>query len=670
MTEEEKESLQAAHDKVTGLLDKLVGISDEIKRIIEAVDEYVFESVKSSDKADIQQLIADIKVLTDGQNITTDERALLETADETCDKLVAKIDETVAEIIRINEATNAYDINTVTSADKADIEQLVADIKALTDGDNITEDEKSQLVQNDETLDELLAKINATAEEIARIEEAVNAYSEETVKSTDKADIEKLIADIKVLTDATNITEEEKSALEALDATTDALVKKIDDTKAEIDRINEAVNGYNAETVTSADVQDLSKLIEDIKVLTDGNNITEDEKAALESNDEAIDELVEKLAEVAEEIKRVGEAVKSYDESTVKSSDGEDLATLKEDIQALIDSTNTTENEKTALEAMIAEIEGLEAKVEETANEIERIENAVNGYDSETVKSSDEEAINQLKEDIQALVAGGNVTEEEIAGLEETKTEADTLTDKIDETAKEIERIENAVNGYSEETVKSSDEEAIEQLKKDIEALKASGNVTEEEIAGLEETMTEANALTDKIAETEQQLEEIAGIENNYNPEAVTSDDKAAIEEKIAEIEAVNPDNLTEEQKAEYEEIKASFEALLEEIEKASTAVTDIGVELEKFDKERVTIFWEEDIEALKTKIDGLLADENMGETEKATLEEYKAQCDNLIEIINTPKEYLSLRLFYFIWDCLNWKFGGIIGLFRNLFGC
>ena len=35
----------------------------------------------------------------------------------------------------------------------------------------------------------------------------------------------------------------------------------------------------------------------------------------------------------------------------------------------------------------------------------------------------------------------------------------------------------------------------------------------------------------------------------------------------LAEIEAVNPDNLTEEQKAEYDEIKAGFEALLEEIE-------------------------------------------------------------------------------------------------------
>mgnify|MGYP003303871102 CR=1 FL=1 len=532
ITAEEKANLQAAHDKVFGLIDKLVGISDEIKRITEKVDAYVFESVKSTDKADIEQFIENIKALLDTQNLTADERTILETADETCDNLVAKIDETVAVIKRIDEATNAYDIDTVTSADKEDIEKLIADIKALTDGDNITEIEREQLVADDETLDALLAKINATADEIARLEEAVNGYDESTVKSTDKADLEQLKADIKALTDASNITEDERAKLGNLDVTLDSLIKKIDDTAAEIARIDEAVNGYNAETVTSADVPALGKLIDDIKALTDGDNLTDDEKTALEANDESIDELVEKLTEVAEEIKRVDEAVKTYDEETVKSTDSENLEQLKEDIQALIDSTNTTENEKTVLEEMIKDIEGLE----------------------------------------------------------------------------------------------------------------------------------------DKIAETEGKLEEIKGIENSFNPENVSSDDKAVIEEKIAEIEAVNPDNLTEEQKAEYDEIKAGFEALLDKISSATLRVDAVGEVLEALDTDRATIFFEDEIEALKAKIDELLADENMGEAEKAKLEEYKAQCDNLIEIINNPCEYFSMRLFYFVWDALNWLVNHIVFIINWIF--
>ncbi len=534
VTADEKAVLQSAHDKVFGLIEKITYISEEIKRIIEAVDKYVFESVKSSDKADIQQLIADIKALLDTQNITADERTLLEAADETCDKLIAKIDETVAEINRINDATNAYDIDTVTSADKANIEKLIADIKVLTDGDNINDVERNQLNSNDATLDALLEKIAATADEIARIDEAVNSYAEATVKSTDKADLEQLVADIKALTDATNITEDERTALEALDEKADALIKKIDDTAAEIARIDEAVNSYDSETVTSDDVPALGELIEDIKVLTDATNITDDERAALEANDEAIDELVEKLTEVAEEIKRVDEAVKSYGENTVKSTDKDDLAQLKEDVQALIDSGNTTKNEKTVLEDMITDIEGLEGKIEEI----------------------------------------------------------------------------------------------------------------------------------------EQQLEDIAGIENGYDPETVKSDDKAAIKDTIAEIEAVNPDNLTDEQKAEYSEIKASLEELLNEIAAAEKQVKDMSTKLAVFDEKTATIFKEEEINALIIEINELLADSNMGEKELEKLNSLKEQSENLIEVINNPCEYFSLRFFYLIWDCLTWKYNGIIWIFSKIFGC
>ncbi|MBQ2973593.1 MAG: hypothetical protein IJE19_04505 [Clostridia bacterium] len=368
--------------------------------------------------------------------------------------------------------------------------------------------------------------------EIAPDTTGVDVLTVDNVKSSDKEAIEAVAQQIEnAVTDLAD--DEKKAEYKVITDKCDELLSKINDTANEIERIDEAVNGYDKETVTSADIPELSKLIDDIKALTDGDNLTEDEKAALEETDKAIDELIEKLAKVAEEIKKADEAVKSYDEETVKSTDSEDLAQLKEDIQALIDSDNTTENEKTALEEMIKDIEGLE----------------------------------------------------------------------------------------------------------------------------------------DKIEEIETQLERIAGIENAYNPETVTSDDKSAIENAIAEIEAVNPDNLTDEQRKEYEEIKAGFEALLDRISAATLQVDAVGEVLATFDADRVTIFWEDDIEALKTKIDEILADENMGEAEKAKLNEYKAECDNLIVIIHTPVEYFSLRLFYFIWDLILWIWNSVVNVFSGLFG-
>ena len=383
-------------------------------------------------------------------------------------------------------------------------------------------------------------------------------------------------------------------------------------------------------------------------------------------------ELLLMINNVTSHLESYKEEVAGYDIDTVTSDDYDYLESLSEsEGQWLFDhSENYTEEEIIEFSQVNAALTKLLIRISDVAKEITRITNAVNSYDEETVKSSDKEDLEQLKADIKALTDGQNITDGEREKLAELDAKLDELIKRIDDTAEEIERIENAVNGYDEESVKSTDTEAIEQLKEDIQTLIDSGNVTEEEIAGLEEIKTDADALTDKIAETEQQLEDIKGIENGYNPETVTSDDKAAIEDKIAEIEAVNPDNLTDEQKAEYEEIKAGYEALLEEIAAAEKAVADIGVELEMFDEERVTKFWEDDIEALKAKIDELLADENMGEAEKAKLNEYKAQCDNLIEIINTPVKYFSLRFFYLIWDFLVWVFNGILWVFSKIFSC
>ena len=159
----------------------------------------------------------------------------------------------------------------------------------------------------------------------------------------------------------------------------------------------------------------------------------------------------------------------------------------------------------------------------------------------------------------------------------------------------------------------------------------------------------------------------------------VKSSDKEAIEAVAQQIENAVTDLADDETKAEYKAIADKCDELLKKIdenenqagkdETAEKAVAEIGEELEMFDENRVTKFWEDDIEALKAKIDELLADENMGETEKAKLNEYKAQAEKLIEIINTPKEYFSLRFFYLIWDCLTWKYNGILWIFSKIFG-
>lgn len=132
--------------------------------------------------------------------------------------------------------------------------------------------------------------------------------------------------------------------------------------------------------------------------------------------------------------------------------------------------------------------------------------------------------------------------------------------------------------------------------------------------------------------------------------------------------EIIASGNATQEEIADLNKTKAELNALIAKFNEATAKVEALGVEMEMFDKDRVTKFWEDDIEALIAEIETLLADPNMGTAEKAKLNEYKAQAEEMLEIINTPKEYISCRFFYLIWDCLTWKYNGILWLFSKIF--
>ena len=648
---------------------RISDVAEEITRITNAVNGYNEESVKSSDEADIFHLKADIKALTDGQNITADERAKLENLDETCDMLLEKIAETTAEYDRVVALANSYDKKTVTSADMDALAQLDTDIFALALTDNVTSEEKNTLMYAHSNVFDCIQRVTYVSNEIKRIVEAVEKYVFESVKSDDKADIEKLIEDIKALTDTQNITADERTLLKGADETCDKLIAKIDETVAEANRINETANAYDINTVTSDDKADIEKLISDIKALTDGDNINDTERNQLNGNDATLDALLERINATAEEIARIEEAVNGYNEATVKSTDKADLEQLVEDIKALTDATNITEEERADLGDTDATVDSLIKKIDDTAAEIARIDKAVSDYNEETVKSSDIPALGKLINDIKALTDGDNLTEDERAALESNDEAIDNLVEKLAEVAKEIKRVDEAAKSYDENTVKSSDSEALAQLKKDVQALIDSDNTTENEKTVLGEMIEKIDALEDKIAETEAKLEEIAGIENSYKPETVTSDDKADIKRTIAEIEKVNPDNLTDEQKAEYEEIKASLEELLKKIAAAEKQVKDMSTKLAVFDEKTVTIFKEEEIKNILDEVNALIGDTNMGEKELEKLSSLKKQSENLIEVINNPCKYFSLRLFYLIRDCLNWKWDGIKHIFSFIFG-
>ena len=194
-----------------------------ISSITDAVAGLTKENVKSSDQAALAETEGLLTGI-DTENATQAESDKLQAAAENCRQLQARIAEVAEEIARLTDAVNAYDSGSVTSSDKAAIEQLVADLDVLLNGDNLTDPERS-------ALENLKAKALALLERIAA--------AAAPVESPEVAQVKDITTD--------NVTSQDKEKLEQAERT-----------------LEEALESFDG-NYTPAERADLEKRLADVK---------------------------------------------------------------------------------------------------------------------------------------------------------------------------------------------------------------------------------------------------------------------------------------------------------------------------------------------------------------------------------------------------------------------
>ena len=275
-----------------------------ISSITDAISAITADNVKSSDAetiSSVERQILDIAEAFDDGESTDDEWNKLTAAAAKCKDLNKRIAEVADEISRLTDAVNGYDIDKVTSADKADVEKLISDIDTLLDGDNLTESERAALEALKGTARALLDRI-AAAKDAAEADEikAVDGITKDNVKLENKEALEKAEKALEgALRDfGGNYTEEEgKNLGEKLEAVKAALTAIGNAEKAaeEIGKLP---------SVDDAKLSDKSAL-DRVKVIVDG--LTENEKAMLGKDALGkLDALAEKIKALAEEANSPG----------------------------------------------------------------------------------------------------------------------------------------------------------------------------------------------------------------------------------------------------------------------------------------------------------------------------------------------------------------------------
>ncbi len=134
-------------------------------------------------------------------------------------------------ISSISDTLGAFSEDTVTSADSSaitEVETKLLDIASAFDENESTDDEWNELQSTLAYCRKLQDKISEVAKELDALRTAVKEYSPDTVSEQDKANLEKLAADAKLLLSSHHLTLSEQAETESIFSTVNALLEKIE----------------------------------------------------------------------------------------------------------------------------------------------------------------------------------------------------------------------------------------------------------------------------------------------------------------------------------------------------------------------------------------------------------------------------------------------------------
>lgn len=270
-----------------------------ISSITDAISAITADNVKSSDAetiSSVERQILDIAEAFDDGESTEDEWNKLTAAAAKCKDLNKRIAEVADEITRLTDAVNGYDIDKVTSDDKADVEKLIADIDTLLDGDNLTDTERAALEALKGTARALLDRI-AAVKDAAEADEitVIDGITKDNVKLGDKEALETAEKALEgALRDFEgNYTDEEQEDLETRLETVKAALAAIGNAEKAAEEIGKLPSADDAKLSDKSDLDRVKKLLE---------GLTENEKAMLDKDALGkVDALAEKIQKLAEE---------------------------------------------------------------------------------------------------------------------------------------------------------------------------------------------------------------------------------------------------------------------------------------------------------------------------------------------------------------------------------
>ncbi len=419
-----------------------------------------------------------------------------------------------------------------------------------------------------------------SASELERIKEEVSVYKEETVTSSDKEAITKLVGDMEALLKSGSLKENEITEVNRLKADCEKYLTKIAEVTEKIRKLTTDVNRYSEENLGLVGKTAIEQSLSEINTLLESKNLTDAEITAMNNlktkceNLIAISEDMANRKKIEAELDRIRKAMGGFSEDSIKSADKQTIEELIQAIEALLTVDGVKESEAAELNQLKVNGERYISRISYVADKISQLTTTVNGYTEENIESIGRLAIERTMAEIDTLLKTNNLTETKAEEMNALKTRCEELLGLLEDTEEadrkyietEIAKIKEKISTYSEETVKSLEKAAIEGVIAEIDTLAALPGLTEAELADLGKLKDDGEKYLARIAEVVGEIDRLTETVNGYMTEKPESVNKEAVKQTYTEIEALlNTENLTDAEKTAVNTLKSHCDKLLTE---------------------------------------------------------------------------------------------------------
>ncbi|MFR7592670.1 MAG: YDG domain-containing protein [Longibaculum sp.] len=331
---------------------------------------------------------------------------------------------------------------------------------------------------------------------------------------------------------------------------------------------------------------------------------------------------------------------KTITKDNIKSSDKEKIQSQIDTLKA-IDQTHATQDQKDEIQKWIDYCEDLLKDIENLQQDFKDIQDKVNSFDKDKITYDHYEDLKGIHDKLQDMIQSDHYTESE-------KEELNKLLDKVNEMIKildnfkqQVKNIEEKVHGYTKDNVKETDIGQLDVYLEEIEKLLENSHVSENQEKRLNELKEYIQKLKDIIEDLNDKLDQLDEVKD-LTPDNVNMDIIDKMKDVIEDIETNYPNNMTDDQKKELEELKDKLDDLKKVLDDLENKVKELEDKVHAYTTENVKDTDRETLNNLKNEINDLLDNTRLTENQKDRLNDLIEYIDKLIDILDKLNEKLD----------------------------